>query len=365
MEVLRCPPEQFDALCRLWFAYRRSIGLDDPPPAEVMRFRQQTFKNPFAPEDGTSWVAWDQDRAIAHLKESICPVYFKGQQSMCGWWQGFFALPDLSGIASANAAALLALTVASLGHAHAMLGTPGTDSRVFKLYERMRFDYWGAVPFFYYVVQGDKFLRNLCIFKRNRLLERVSAISSRLYFPGKLIAIRHYRRPVSMTDIRVVQWQCFPPEGNLLWEGVVKRFPLIFDRSTRYLDWRYSDPRYERLGVYSGDRLLGWVICKVSAMRENKYFGDLVVGSIVDFLVDPDNRRHVEFIVSVGLQALLSRGVDIIVTNLSDRRMVRVARSLGFTPGPSNFHFFTKNLRKLTLQDCHLTRGDSDGDGQL
>jgi hypothetical protein len=163
----------------------------------------------------------------------------------------------------------------------------------------------------------------------------------------------------------VETWRTFPPEADQIWNAVVPHYPLVFDRSREYLNWRFVDPRYLRLGVSQGERLLGWVVCKTTPMRDNRYFGNMTVGTIVDLLVDPTRREEIQSVLSVGLRSLVESGADLIVMNLSEQRLVREVRRLGFAAGPSNFHFFTKNLPKLVLEECHLTRGDSDGDAHL
>lgn len=365
MDIHRCRVQEFDALRNFWFLHRTGAGLEQPSPEEVQRLHHETFENPFAKREGTSWLAWEQNRPVAHLRESPCPAYYHGQRLESGWWQGFYALHDSHAASRRNAAALLALKVAGQRHGHAMLGTPGVESRVFKLYQRMHFDYWGAVPFFYFVVDGAKLLRNLFTFKRTRLLAEVANAASYLYVPGKLLALRHWRLRPSVSLFRVDAWQRFPSDADLVWKNVLRQHPLIFERSTQYLNWRYFGPCYERLGVFFENRMLGWVVCKTSQMKGNKYFGNLKVGTIIDLLVDPDNANDVQAILCAGLDRLVSRGADLIVTNLSDRRLARAACRLGFAAGPSNFHFFTKNLPKLDIEECHLTRGDSDGDGRL
>ncbi|HEV2495906.1 MAG TPA: hypothetical protein VG204_22980 [Terriglobia bacterium] len=196
-------------------------------------------------------------------------------------------------------------------------------------------------------------------------MARPATAASHLWVPGKLLELRHRRRRLRPSQPHVEMWSQFPSQADLLWERVFRRYPLIFERSTRHLNWRYHGAGYERLGIFEKDRLVGWTICKATQMHGNPYFGDLKVGTLVDLLVDPDSASDVEAVIGAARKRLSELRVDLIVTNLSDGRLAQAATRLGFAVGPSNYHFFTRNLPKLKLHECHLTRGDSDGDNRL
>lgn|GEM_PF-5047149 len=352
IDIHRCRPEEFGAL--------QSLG------SEHQELQRRTFENPFAGAEGTSWVAWKDGRAVAHLGVVPCPAYHHGRKIESNWWCDFYAAAGGgAGHSAQSAAGLLALKVASLRQGHALIGTPGMQSRVVQLYKSLRCDYWGAVPFFYQIINGRKFLRNLSLFRRAPWSARAATVASHLWVPGKLLELRHQRRRAGRPRMRVETWSQFPSQADALWGKVVRRYPLIFDRSARYLNWRYHSAIYERLGIFQDARFIGWAVCKATQMHENPHFGDLKVGTLVDLLVNPDDAAEVETVIDAARKRLRERGVDLIVTNLSDHRLTRAAKRLGFAAGPSNYHFFTRHLPKLKLHECHLTRGDSDGDNRL
>jgi hypothetical protein len=365
MDIHRCRPEEFDALQNFWSTHWAASREGGSCSRDIQELRRKTFENPLADGQATAWLAWEQGRPVAHLGEILCPAYFEARKFESGWWSDFYALPGSDGLRPGNAAALLLLRVAEMQHGHALLGTPGLESRAAELYRALHFDYWGTVPFLYLVVDGAKLLRNLSMFRRNRFMANAAWAASYLYVPGKLLSLRHWRGRPSRSHLRVEIWQNFPSEADCLWNNVHSRFPLIFERSTPYLNWRYFGSRYERFGIFFGDRMIGWAVCKTTQMKDNKYFGDLRVGTMVDLLVNPNNRKDVQATLRAVLDRLLAQGAELVLTNLSDRRLVREARKVGFAAAPSNFHFFTRNLPKLAIGECHLTRGDSDGDGRL
>jgi hypothetical protein len=373
LKIQRCGEKELEAIERFWALYREKPGLEERLVDERERLRHLRveglgfssvgeFANPFANGEGSVWLAWSEGQPVAHLCRSLCPAYHKGRRIDSGWWRDLFAVADSVG---GHAAAALALNVAHIDGGHAGLGTPGVESQAGRLYRALRFDYWGAVPFLYHVIDGARLLRNLSVFKRNQFSASVAHIASHLYFPGKVIALRHRRRPTLVSPVRVEPWNGFPADADWLWDRVVKRFSFVFDRSTPYLNWRYAEDCYTRCGVFAEDQLIGWVVWKLTGMKSNWHFGNLTVGTVVDLLADPDNPTEVRTVLRVALDELTHNGADLVVTNLSDQRMLKAASEVGFISGPSNYHFFTKNLPTLKLEECHLTRGDSDGDRRL
>jgi hypothetical protein len=125
-----------------------------------------------------------------------------------------------------------------------------------------------------------------------------------------------------------------------------------------------NDTRYVRLRLTGdGGRTLGWIVVIHARMRDNRYFGDLHVGTLVDGL---GPLGAVPTLVGAGLQWLVDAGVDLVVANWSHGSWLAGCRRWGFLPGPSNFFFFVspggnRLLETVHLPDIHLTRGDGDG----
>jgi len=363
VSIQRCGDKEFPLIEKFWSRYRAAKGDPQMSDEERRHLWSQAVGNPFQNGAGSCWLVAEMGEPIAHLSRSPCPAYYEGRPIDAGWWRDLFAVSDAI---HGNATAALMLTVARLNLGHAVLGTPGVDSQVGKLYRALRFDYWGEVPFLYFVMHGSKLLQNLVVFRRNRAISLAARAASHLYLPGKIIELRHrHGRNNSRPDTRVEHWRTFPEAADTLWVQLLDKFTLVFDRSIKYLNWRYAEPCYQRVGVYFGDLLVGWIVWKLTAMSNNAYFGDLVVGTVVDLLADPEKPAEVEAVLQTAVRGLAAAGADVIVTNLSERRFVECARSAGFVSGPSNYHFFTKNVPTLKIQECHLTRGDSDGDRRL
>ena len=111
--------------------------------------------------------------------------------------------------------------------------------------------------------------------------------------------------------------------------------------------------------------VVGWAVLLDTQMVDNKYFGNLRVGSIVDCLASPENASSV---VRAATKVLEERGVDLVVSNQSHAAWCLGLRDAGFLQGPSNYPFFaSRELTKLlnplqtNMAHCHFTRGDGDG----
>ena len=123
--------------------------------------------------------------------------------------------------------------------------------------------------------------------------------------------------------------------------------------------------RFLRYRVTRAGRTVGWAVLLDTQMSDNKYFGNLRVGSIVDCLASPEDASAV---IRAATRALEERSVDLIVTNQSHAAWCAGTRDAGFLRGPSNFPFLaSRELAKLVqplpsnMPHCHLTRGDGDG----
>ncbi len=152
-----------------------------------------------------------------------------------------------------------------------------------------------------------------------------------------------------------------------LWNECKGRYAMIAVRDSETLNILYpaSSKRFLCYKVIRGTAILGWAVALDTLMRDNKYFGNLRVGSIVDCLALPENASVVARAVT---RVLEERGADLIVSNQSHASWSAALRDAGFVRGPSNFPFAaSKELSRLLhpfetkMAQVHLTRGDGDG----
>lgn len=152
-----------------------------------------------------------------------------------------------------------------------------------------------------------------------------------------------------------------------LWDQCRDRYLMIASRDSKTLNTLYpaGDEKFLSYKVLRGATLLGWAVLLNTQMQDNKYFGNMRVGSIVDCLALPENASAV---IRAATRILQERRVDLIVSNQLHVAWSAALRDAGFLPGPSNFLFAaSKELGRLlepfdiTATKVHMTRGDGDG----
>ncbi len=371
MEVRRVRQADLAALMDFW----RKLRGQGPTPEDLSikdseRSDPSIFENPFCVHESTSLICLEGGEIVGNLNLSDCPAWLHGNQVDCVWWQDFFVLPDERGEPQKGIGGPLAMVAQRVSNRHAVLGTPGPGSPVFQLYERLRWRYLGAVPFFFLILQPSRVLRQLEYLRKREVLGKAAKVGSYLLVPGLCIRWLHYIRGAwkvknNLRETHVEQVREFDERADKLWHDCRSKYSNIFDRSSKYLNWRYKAPGYSRAMVHKGRENIGWFVYKCTKMRNDKYFGNLTVGTIVDTLVDPTSRENIAAALSQVVSQIREKDADLIVCNFSERRIATTARALGFLRGPSNYHFLAKGFDSNTLGNWHLTRGDSDGDGQL
>ncbi len=152
-----------------------------------------------------------------------------------------------------------------------------------------------------------------------------------------------------------------------LWSQCRRCYAMIAVRDSRTLNILYpaTNPRFLCYKVHENGETLGWAVLLDTQMHDNKYFGNLRVGSIVDCVARPENAFHV---IRAATLVLKERGVDLIVSNQAHAAWSIALRDAGFLRGPSNFLFAPAKELGAFLQpfqdrvsQIHLNRGDGDG----
>jgi hypothetical protein len=224
-----------------------------------------------------------------------------------------------------------------------------------------------AVPFFFKVNRAARFLREIGSTRQTttrRLLARLGSLTGTGWLGiNALQAIHAARFDSSITTDQLTSFGDWTDE---LWRTCNAHYSMIACRDSANLKLLYSPGKsFLSLKITRGEQVLGWAVVLDTQMRNNRHFGDLRVGSIVDCLAVPDNASAV---IQAAARFLQDRGVDLIVCNHSHAAWTSALKSAGFLPGPSNFIFavspplseliapFESNQNQL-----YLMRGDGDG----
>src|SRR5437867_11860573 len=119
-------------------------------------------------------------------------------------------------------------------------------------------------------------------------------------------------------------------------------------RDARVLNILYppDDIRFIRLKILDGRHVAGWAVLLDTVMADDKYFGNMRVGSIVDCLALPEDANSV---MAAAARFLENRGVDLLLSNQSHPAWCQGLKMAGFIEGPSTFFF----VASLALTELH------------
>ncbi len=151
-----------------------------------------------------------------------------------------------------------------------------------------------------------------------------------------------------------------------LWRRCREHYRMIAVRDRDTLNVLYpADEKFLCIKISVGSGVVGWAVVLDTQMHNNKYFGNLRVGSIVDCLAAPENAAAV---IQAATRLLEDCGVDVIVSNESHAAWCDALGSAGFFRAQSNYIFAaSKSLAEVlapfgTSRDqIFLNRGDGDG----
>ena len=102
----------------------------------------------------------------------------------------------------------------------------------------------------------------------------------------------------------------------------------------------------------------------IKQMKDNPYFGDLKVGTLVDGF---GRAADAPALVAAGIDYLAKTGADIIVANFLHSAWAQACRRSGMIAGPSNYNLFVSSGGPLLREDScapqeiHVARGHGDG----
>jgi hypothetical protein len=121
-----------------------------------------------------------------------------------------------------------------------------------------------------------------------------------------------------------------------------------------------------RFIVRDSDRPVGWAACLLTRMRDDEYFGNLTVKTVLDCEPEP---RWAPAVAALAARELERLGADLVITNQLHARWIRAFHASGFLIGPSNYLFAASPSLAAAIGEAagrmHVTRGDGDGRVQL
>ena len=282
---------------------------------------------------------------------------------------GFYRAPLSEGIADRRFATLGAQMLRDAIRRQPLLfalGLGGREQALTRMLQVMRWNI-AEVPFYYRIARGGRVFRELRAI-RTSALRRIAMNAVAWSGAGWLAPpVLHGSAPRVPPDVSVVEAWPSQPDMDELFHLESKAFSFCAVRTRAVLDRLYEPPNPHRavIGVVGpANALAGWAVVLNTPMHDDKYFGDLRLGSIIDVWARAGREASV---ISAAVAYLQEREAELIISNQSHHRWCSAMRDNGFRQGPSNFLFaaapalWTLLGGQDALDRVHLLRADGDG----
>jgi hypothetical protein len=157
----------------------------------------------------------------------------------------------------------------------------------------------------------------------------------------------------------------FDSSFDELWRDASTQWPCAVVRSSRFLEWQFlrqPGKKYDVLGYYKDDRLLGYVIlffrkAEGGAAPPKAAISDLCYGS-------ENPEEVIDSLLRGALRLAIDRQAGSLVADVLDERIEERLRDFSFRPIKASPAFAAKTVERQDLiyerSNWFLTRGDSD-----
>ena len=173
------------------------------------------------------------------------------------------------------------------------------------------------------------------------------------------------KRPLAPEkNLQISEIDNFDERFDWFFEQILHKLPVITERSSEILRWKYSlipYIQYQKLKVERNGNICGYSILR---KERNK-------GIIVDFLVDPDDIPAFHLLLSHSIKFFRNQKVSFVECLFTHSRFRNLARRHGFFPGKRKREnsLLVKDRSGIlnahllnSLDNWHITFGDSDRD---
>jgi len=163
---------------------------------------------------------------------------------------------------------------------------------------------------------------------------------------------------------RIIEIDYFPDEVDDLWNRLRPKFPASFERSAKFLNWRFvacPDLKYRRFLLYRDNQLAGYLVTRTGEPVE------LPVGVVVDVFTNPDDTEALDLLVAHGMEVLRPKA-EYLEAAASHPAWQKALRRAGFLPTRTMRPTIVCTQAELRseledmLDNWHFTKADHDWD---
>ena len=227
------------------------------------------------------------------------------------------------------------------------------------------------VPFLFKVLRASPFLRNLQPLRRKSFAAALADVAAWTGTGAMAIhAVQGFRNRVRKSEAMAIERVAkFGSWADAVWDAARESYLGTAIRDQKNQNVLFGDGNEKNMILRMRDhgRDIGWAVVRSTPMRDDKYFGNMRLGSIVDCLAVPGAEATV---VTAAVRHLEGLGSDLVVTNQTHESWIRALRSCGFWTGPSNFILacspgLTERWGPLDAARPRIHFNRSDGDGPI
>jgi hypothetical protein len=253
-------------------------------------------------------------------------------------------------------------------------GHGGFEQPMLRMIEKMGF-VLHYTPFCLRVVRPFRFLRRNRYLRetpRRRLALDLAAFSGVGAIGAPLLHGALTARAHRSARAHAEPFERFGPWADALWERSRGRYAAIASRDADTMNALLRPggwPKGIKLRVERGGETLGWAVVLDTQLEDDRRFGTLRLGSIVDGLALPE---HAEAVVGAAFRFLRARGVDLVMSNQAHPAWVAGFAAHGFLLLRDRRAFAASpELQRAlepwqeTCQGLHLTNMDGHGPMRL
>jgi hypothetical protein len=256
-------------------------------------------------------------------------------------------------------------------------GAGPVDKESFRLLTKLDWIH-RVVPLFFYPVKVTKVLLGLSYFKKHAKLRYGALLGAYSGLGASLSGLLTLRRRIAprLSGYEYSMEKAFGAWADRIFEDGLPDYGVAMrsDATTLNILHPPDKPGLTRLRVRRKGAIrdpgqdagqdAGWILVASKRMKNNHYFGDLMVGTLVDGF---GRAADAPALVAAGIDHLVETGADIIVANFSHEAWVKACRRSGMFAGPDSYYHFVSPggspLFGITCppREIHMTRGHSDG----
>lgn len=352
----------------------RGLKPDDMPKiCELLRTRQEldeegvqkrkilmewcAFKNPFAGDEITYFIAEDQENIVAHIGRMPMKFIMNGELQNGYYIHDLYVHPEYR---KKGMGFFLSMSLykALEDNSDSFCVGPWHNSINLELHRKRGYRELCADKYVRIFNPSDKLKK---IIKKDFAVKLLSAIGKSVLAVAEFCVRLYHYRNIKKT----IKVNRFDFNFDNLAQRLSSKIRISPLKSSSYLNWKYIDLPYskiEALAVNKEGRIAGFVVLGISSTV------GYPEGTIIDISSDPEDKVSVCSLCKGALDYFKERKVSSVKCCLTDPRFIETFRKFFFIKVSGAYPFTIANINKakdrnymLNINNWHLTSGDSDG----